>query len=71
MSAPLTLRAPEVAQRLGISVVTLWKRRREGTAPEPLPMNGHPRWSVVEVEKFLAMDPKALRGRRRIEAPHA
>jgi predicted DNA-binding transcriptional regulator AlpA len=63
-----TLTAPQVAARLGISVVTFWKRRRAGQAPDPLPMDGHPRWSVAEVERFLAMDPKALRGRRRVES---
>lgn len=60
-----TLSAPEVAARLGISVTTLWRRRREGTAPEPLPMAGHPKWSKVTVEQFLALEPRAIRGRRR------
>jgi predicted DNA-binding transcriptional regulator AlpA len=66
-----TLKAKEVAARLGISVTTLWKRRRAGQAPTPLPMDGHPRWSVEEVDRFLAMDPKAIKGRRRIETIHA
>ena len=63
-----TLRAPEVAARLGISVRTFFDRRRQGQAPEPLPMDGHPLWSEDEVDRFLKMDQKALRGRRRVES---
>lgn len=67
MSTPTsdTLTGPELAARLGISVRTLHKRRKDGTAPEPLPMAGHPRWSKAMVEQFLAHEPSAIRGRRR------
>ena len=50
---------------LDIGRTTLHERRRLGVAPEPLPMPGHPRWSKTEVQRFLALDARATRGRRR------
>ena len=61
-----TMDRHQLAARLGIGLTSLKRRRADGTAPDPLPLAGHPRWSTVEVERFLAMDPRAIRGRRRV-----
>ena len=66
LPTPDTLTRTELAARLGISLTSLKRRRADGTAPDPLPLAGHARWSRMEVDRFLAMDPRAIRGRRRV-----
>lgn len=60
-----TLTASDLAAVLQIDRSTLDRWRKQGDAPEPLPLPGHPRWSKEQVRRFLAGDVRATRGFRR------
>jgi predicted DNA-binding transcriptional regulator AlpA len=51
---PLLIPAPKVARLLNMSVRTLWRNRSAGNVPQPVRIGATVRWSVVELEKWIA-----------------
>jgi excisionase family DNA binding protein len=49
-----TLTVDEVARMLGVSVRSVWRRRNDGTIPEPIKVGKSVRWPRAEFEKWLA-----------------
>jgi len=61
-SPRLLLRA-EVAELLGISVVSLWQWERSGRLPRALNLHGKPVWRSDVIEQFVASLPvRKLKG---------
>jgi predicted DNA-binding transcriptional regulator AlpA len=54
MTAFTTLRKRDLAERLQISVRTFDRRRADGEILKPLEGSGHPRWSALEVDAWIA-----------------
>lgn len=62
MSAPLpnVYFSEDVAKKFGMSLVTLWRLRRDGTFPvAPIKIPGRPRWRISDIDNFLANQPPA------------
>jgi predicted DNA-binding transcriptional regulator AlpA len=51
---PLLISARDVARLLNMSVRTLWRNRSAGNIPQPVRIGATIRWSVVELEKWIA-----------------
>lgn len=52
-TAPLLLSARSLANRLGISVRTLWRLRTAGKLPLPLKIGGSVRWRADEIDDWI------------------
>jgi prophage regulatory protein len=51
---PLLLSGKIVAERLGISMRTLWRLRAAGKLPAPVRLGGSVRWRVNEIDSWVA-----------------
>lgn len=61
---PDTLTVPDMAAVWRVSVRTLFRLRRLGVIPDPMPDPGHPRWSKTAVVAWRDQ-PSMRRGCRR------
>lgn len=50
----LLLSAQTLAQRLAVSVRTLWRLRSSGKLPEPIRLGGAVRWRTADVDAWVA-----------------
>ena len=61
------LRMREVKRRTGLSPTTIWRRRREGSFPDPVNLgNGLLGWYEDEIEAWIKARPRVSTA-----APHA
>jgi predicted DNA-binding transcriptional regulator AlpA len=51
------LRRSQVARKLNISRVTLWRRMKEGRVPPPRVVAGFELWNAAELDAWLAQQP--------------
>jgi excisionase family DNA binding protein len=52
-TGPLLLSARTLAERLGVSVRTLWRLRTSGKLPQPVRLGGAIRWRAGEIEAWI------------------
>jgi len=51
---PTFLTVADVAERLTVSVPTIWRWAREGAIPSPVKIGGATRWKLSDLEAFEA-----------------
>jgi excisionase family DNA binding protein len=53
-TAPLLIRADEVARMMGVSERTLWRLLSAGKVPQPVRIGRSTRWRLAEVRGWIA-----------------
>jgi excisionase family DNA binding protein len=53
-TAPLLVRADEVARMMGVSERTLWRLLSAGKIPQPVRIGRSTRWRLAEIREWIA-----------------